>query len=156
VLTRQSKLVICGLALACLATPAGAATPGNTASTEKPPIYTFLIQSGFSKSAHPEAAVVRGTITVNRNGQNVPTSTVRTLSRQHQPETLNAIQAAIVNGTVVEECETSKIGSLEVSYSNGKVLTVVIYGAYFEITTSAGTIRFTSEALSKILLELLK
>lgn len=154
--TQQSKHIICGLVLACLAASADAATPGNTAASEKPPIYTFLIQSGFSKRAHPEAAVVRGIITVNRGGQPVATSTVRTLSRRNQPETLNAIQAAIVNGTPVETCETSEVGSIEVSYSDGKVLKVVIYGAYFEITASAGTIRFTSEPLSKILWELLK
>jgi len=161
----QRAVIGCCLAVASLAAVAGAcrtanaAQPGTgnpTAASKSLPVYTFLVQSGFSRRAHPEAAVLRGVITVRRGGQSVVTSTVRTLYRKHQPETLDAIQAAILNGTPTEACETVKVGTLEVAYSDGKVLTVTLYQAYFEITTSAGTMRFTSEPLATILLELLK
>jgi hypothetical protein len=127
----------------------------ETAATAHPPIYEFLIKSGLSKRARPEAAVLRAVTTIERGGQRIATSTVKAIARRHQPETLTAIQAAIVNGTVVEGGESPKVGSLEIAYSDGKVLTVIIYKDYFELTTSAGTIRFTSEPLSQILYELI-
>lgn len=127
----------------------------ETAAAAHPPLYDFLIKSGLSKHARPEAAVLRAVTTIERGGQQIATSTVMALARRHQPEALNAIQAAIVTGTVVEGGESPKVGSLKISYSDGKVVTVVIYAAYYEITTSAGTIRFTSEPLSQILHELI-
>lgn len=169
---KHRRLIARWFALACFAGLVGpsqvvyAVTPpttgdkqSETAASKKLRIYEFLRKSGFSKRAQPDAAVLRGVITVERNGQSVATSTTRSLYRKYQPKTLEAIQAAIVNGTLVEageNVESVKIGSLEMSYSDGNVLTVVIYRDYFEITTRAGTIRFTSKPLSEILYELLK
>ena len=141
---------------------AGAAGPRGsakrkTAGTTKPPIYLFLIKSGFSKKAKPKEAMLRAVTAVMRNGQEMMLSLVRRISREHEPELLNAIQAAIINGTLIEEVpESAEVGTLEITYSNAKVLTVTIYMAYYEITTSAGTIRFTSVPLSEILRGLLK
>ena len=139
---------------------AGAATPPReTAAQKKTPVYEFLRRSGFSKRAKPEAAIVRGVITVNRGGRNVVTSTVRAIhgKGKDQAKWLEAIQAAIVNGTPAQAREDNpKVGSVEIAYSNGKTLTVIIYKYYYEITSSAGTIRFTSPPLNKILYDLLK
>ena len=147
-------------ALIAAGSTAGAATPSKgtkpTAASKKPPVYLFLRKSGVSKRARPESAIVRGVITVNRGGRNVVTSTVRAVHRRHQPEMLDAIQAGIVNGVPAEACETTKVGSIELAYSDGNKFTVAIYQHYYEITTSAGTIRFTSPLLTKILRELLK
>jgi hypothetical protein len=152
------RLAVAGLlGLAWPGRSAGATgTSDQTAGSAHPPIYEFLVNSGISKNARPEAAVLRVVTTIERGGQRIATSTVMTLARQHQPDVLNAIQAAIVNGTLVEASESPKAGSLEIAYSDGNVVTVVIYAAYYEITTSAGTIRFTSEPLSQILHELIK
>jgi hypothetical protein len=145
-------------ALVGAAAIAGAATPVKpkrpTAAAAKAPIYEFLRKSGFSKRARPESAVVQGVITVQRGGRTVVTSTTRAV---HKKEILDAIQVAIVNGTLVEEAtESTKVGTLEVTYSDGNSLTVTIYNHYYEITASAGTIHFTSEPLTTILWELLK
>ncbi len=147
-----------GLLLAASAADA-AAPPKDTAAENKAPVYEFLSKSGFSKRAKPEAALLRGVITVNRGGRKVVTSTVRAIDGKgkDQAKWLEAIQAAILNGTLAEAREDNpKVGSVEIAYSNGKTLTVIIYKYYYEITTSAGTIRFTSPPLNKILYELLK
>lgn len=151
--------LLCGAGL-LLGTSAGAGAatpPRETAAQKKTLVYEFLRRSGFSKRARPEAAIVRGVITVNRGGRQVVTSTVRSVYRKYQPKTLEAIQAAIVNGTPAQAREDNpKVGSVEIAYSNGKTLTVIIYKYYYEITTSAGTVRFTSPPLNKILYDLLK
>jgi len=156
------------VALACLiglagvgrfagaAPPKTGTKPKETAASKSLPVYEFLVKSGLSKRASPEAAVLRAVVTINRGGRRLATSTVKVIARKHQPETLNAIQAAIVNATLVEACETQKVGSLEIAYSDATVLTVIINKHYYEITTSAGTIRFTSQPLTTILHDLLE
>jgi len=160
-LTRLLAVGVATSLLVAVSSFAGAATPRSsgtkeTAANKRPPIYQFLIKSGFSKRAKPEAAVLKAVVTLERGGQKVVTSTVKLLARREQPETLNAIQAAIVNGTLTEAKQTPKVGSIEISYNDGKVLSVVIYEAYYEITTSAGILRFTSKPLGEILWNLLK
>jgi len=148
-----------GLLLGTSAIVGAAAPPKDTAAQNKAPVYEFLNKSGFSKRAKPEAALLRGVITVNRGGRKVVTSTVRAIDGKgkDQAKWLEAIQAAILNGTLAEAREDNpKVGSVEIAYSNGKTLTIIIYKYYYEITTSAGTIRFTSPPLNTILYDLLK
>lgn len=147
-----AALMLCGPAAATESTD----TP-TTAAQQKLPLYEFLIKSGISKRAKPESAILSGVITVEREGRQVVTSTTRLIYRRHLPEVLDALQAAIINGTVVEapagagDAESVKVGTLQLKYDDGSVFTVVIYRDYYEITTSAGTIRFTSEPLTEIL-----
>jgi len=153
-------------AAACLAAvlvPCGSARATEssnnptTAAQQKLPLYEFLIKSGISKRAKPESAILSGVITIEREGRQVVTSTTRLIYRRHLPEVLDALQAAIINGTVVEPpagagaAESVKVGTLQLKYDDGSVFTVVIFRDYYEITTSAGTIRFTSEPLTEIL-----
>jgi hypothetical protein len=142
-----AAMMLCGIAAASL--PKGNRT---TAAQQKLPIYEFLIKSGISKSARPEAAILSGVFSVERAGQQVVTSTTRLIYRRHLPEVLDAMQGAIINGTVVETAaESVKVGSLQMKYDDGKSFTVIIYQDFYEITTSAGTIRFTSVPLTEVL-----
>ncbi|MBN1918290.1 MAG: hypothetical protein JW889_10295 [Verrucomicrobia bacterium] len=149
--------VAAGLCLAAVLTcglASGTASSNGraTAAERKLPLYEFLIKSGVSKRARPEAAILSGVVTVLRDGQQVVTSTTRLIYRRHLPELLDAIQTAIINGTVVEtDAESSKVGTLQLSYSDGSTFTVIIYNDFYEITTAAGTIRFTSVPLTEIL-----
>ena len=157
---RPVAAVCAAVVIAGAATAGAAATSsGNppTAGSQKVAIYEFLIKSGIKKSAKPESALLTGVITVTEGGQSIVKSTVRPINRRNEPKWLDSIQGAIINGTVVEpEQESVKVGSLEMTYSDGFKFTVVIYRDYFEITTTAGTIRFTSEPLTLVLTELLK
>jgi hypothetical protein len=154
---RRVVAAACATVVLTLAALATAAEDPPTAAQQKLPLYEFLIKSGISKRAKPESAILSGVITVERGGRQVVTSTTRVIYRRHLPEVLDAIQAAVINGTVVqaptgaEEVESPKVGTLEMKYTDGKAFTVVIREAYYEITTSAGTIRFTSVPLTEIL-----
>ncbi len=151
------------LALACACALVGAgglpAGPGvaraattPTAGEQEAPVYTFLIRSGLSKRAKAQSAIFRGVMTVERAGRKVVTSTVTAV---HKPEILAALQLAIFGGTVVQEVpESTKAGTLEITYDDGTTIPVVIYQAYYEITASSGTIRFTSVPLTQILHDL--
>lgn len=151
----------CAGALIAVAPAAGATgtSGGNqpAADSQKMAIYEFLLKSGIKKTAKPEQALLSGVITVTEGGQSIVKSTVRPINRRNHPDWLDALQAGIIAGTLVEpEQESVKVGSLEMTYSDGFKFTVVVYRDYFEITTTAGTIRFTSEPLSKFLIELLQ
>ncbi len=156
--TRARRLAlacVCALVVAggLQAGPGAArAATSSSGSEQEAPVYTFLIHGGLSKRAKAQSAVFSGVLTIERAGRKVATSTVTAV---HKPEILAALQAAIFGGTVVENApESTKAGTLEITYNDGTTLTVVIYQAYYEITTSAGTIRFTSVALTQILHEL--
>lgn len=152
----RSLMIACVLVLVAAGALRGGAGEVRAATTpageqEEPPVYTFLIRSGLSKRAKAQSALFRGVLTVDRGGRKVVTSTVCAI---HKPEILSALQTAIFGGTVVEEVpESTKAGTLDITYDTGTTITVVIYEAYYEITTAAGTIRFTSVPLTTILHE---
>jgi hypothetical protein len=144
---------------AVVAVGAAGVSSGTTpaAGSQNPPVYEFLIKSGVKKTARPESALLAGVITVTEGGQSIVKSTTRPISRRNEPDWLDLIQAGIISGTIVEPTQESvKVGSLDMTYSDGSKFTVLIYRDYFEITTTAGTIRFTSEPLTLVLTKLLK
>ena len=151
------------LAIACVAALVGAGALHSTVGVaraaaasggeqQEAPVFAFLIRSGLSKRAKAQSAIFRGVLTVERAGRKVVTSTVTAI---HKPESLAALQVAIFNGTVVENpAESTKAGTLEITYDTGTTITLVVYEAYYEITATADTIRFTSVSLTTILHEL--
>jgi hypothetical protein len=153
---RLARLCVCALVVAGgMQAGSGAARAATSSSggEQETPVYTFLVRSGLSKRAKAQEAVFRGVVTTVRAGRTTVVSTVMTF---RQPETLTALQAAIFRGTVIDEApESTKTGTLAITYNEGTTVTVVIYEAYYEITASAGTIRFTSVALTEILHQLL-